>query len=153
MGDGNGYGGTWKTLNGANLSAELVLPNRGYKLKFKITCVTANPSNLVTYVRVDTTTTLADQIANRYPLDTYTVTFTGLPVGCDTVVLAAGTRTILDSVDQIDESTYSFAYESAQVVDVGFIKQGHVPFYIRGLALGLSDVSIPVSLTPDRNYA
>ena len=39
-----------------------------------------------------------------------------------------------------------------RTVDVGFIKPGYVPLYIRNLALTTTDSSIPVALTADRNY-
>lgn len=149
---GSGWNGTWKTLNGANLSAESIDPSVGHKLKFKIECTTAAASNLISYVRIDTTSTLAAQVDNLYPLDTNTITFTGLPTGCDAVVLTAGTETILDQKDQIAGTSYSYTYSGAQTVDVGFIKPGYVPFYIRSLSLAATDSSIPISLTPDRNY-
>ena len=82
-----------------------------------------------------------------------TVTFTGLPTGCDIVILTAGTSTILQQVDAHGSTSYAWVYSGAPTVDVGFIKPGYVPFYLRGLALTTSNASIPVSLTPDRNYA
>lgn len=81
-----------------------------------------------------------------------TVTFTGLPTGCDVVVLTAGTTTILDSVDANAGTSWGYAYAGTPTVDVGFIKPGYVPQYIRGLALGATDSSIPVSLAFDRNF-
>jgi hypothetical protein len=103
-------------------------------------------------VRCNTTSTLAAQVGNLYPLDTNTITFTGLPTGCDAVVLTAGTSTILAQADQLAGTSYSFTYSGAQSVDVGFIKPGFVPFYIRGLTLVAADSSIPVSLSTDRAY-
>ena len=80
------------------------------------------------------------------------MTFTGLPTGCDAVTLTAGTTTILDSKDSMAGTSYSYTYSGAQTIDVGFLKPGYVPYYIRNLALATSDSSIPVTLTPDRNY-
>jgi hypothetical protein len=82
-----------------------------------------------------------------------TVTFTGLPTGCDIVILTAGTSTILQQIDAHTLTSYAWGYSGTPTVDVGFIKPGFVPYYIRGLALGSTDSSIPVSLTADRNYA
>lgn len=81
-----------------------------------------------------------------------TVTFTGLPTGCDIVILAAGTSTILQQVDAHGSTSYAWGYSGTPTVDVGFLKPGYVPYYIRGLALGSTDSSIPVALTADRNY-
>jgi hypothetical protein len=81
-----------------------------------------------------------------------TVTFTGLPTGCDIVILTAGTSSILQQVDAHGATSYAWGYSGTPTVDVGFIKPGFVPYYIRNLALSSSDSSIPVSMTADRNY-
>lgn len=81
-----------------------------------------------------------------------TVTFTGLPTGTDIVILTAGTSTILQQVDSYGSASYPYSYSGTPTVDVGFIKTGYVPYYIRGLALGSTDSSIPVSMTLDRNF-
>lgn len=82
-----------------------------------------------------------------------TVTFTGLPVGTDIVILTAGTSTILQQVDAHGSTSYAWGYSGTPTVDVGFIKAGYIIQYIRGLALGTSNSSIPVSLAADRNYS
>jgi hypothetical protein len=81
-----------------------------------------------------------------------TVTFTGLPTGTDIVILTAGTSTILQQVDSNAGATYAWGYQGTPTIDVGFIKAGYVPQYIRNLTLGSTDASIPVSLSIDRNY-
>ena len=81
-----------------------------------------------------------------------TVTFTGLPTGVDVVILQAGTNTVLLQVDEHPATSFSYGYEGTPTVDVGFIKPGLVPLYIRDLILSTTDSSIPVSLTADRNY-
>jgi hypothetical protein len=149
---GAGWGGSWLALTGANLSAETISPVTGFKIKIRVTTAIAN-ATAITFLHLTTLTTKAAQEAMDYPLDTNTVTFTGLPTGCDAVVLAAGTNTILASVDAGAGTTYGYTYSGAQSIDVGFIKPGYVPQYIRGLSLAASDSSIPVSLTVDRNYS
>lgn len=125
--------------------------SKGFKLKLKITTGTTNSTAITSvYMLTNSSTTAQDY---QYPLDINTVTFTGLPTGCDAVVLTAGTSTILDQKDSLGATSYSYTYSGAQTVDVGFIKPGYVPFYIRNLGLAANDSSIPVSLTPDRNYA
>jgi hypothetical protein len=81
-----------------------------------------------------------------------TVTFTGIQTGSDIVVLSAGTSTILAQVDANATDSYGYVYSGAQSVDIGFIKSGYVPLYIRNLSLGTVDSSIPVSMVADRNY-
>ncbi len=147
---GSGYG-SWKQALQANLTAETISP-AGFKLKVRLTCLTASLTNSIRGFQIHTTTTIADQKANLYPLDVNTVTFTGLPTGCDAVVLVSGTGTILDQKDQLAGTSYVYTYSGAQTIDIGFIKPGYVPYYIRNLALTTVNASIPVSLTADRNY-
>lgn len=149
---GSGYGGTWLPLRAADLIAQTFNSTTGFKLKIRATCAVANAGNVLTNLRVALTTTQTDRDTKLYPLSVNTVTFTGLPTGCDVVTLTAGTTTILDQRDSMAGTSYSFQYEGTPTVDVGFIKPGYVPLYIRGLALGASDSSIPVVLTADRNY-
>lgn len=140
---GAGYNGSWVTLNATNLNAiGAVDPAVGIKLKVRATCATANAGNLLTNIAIPAVTTSVAQ-QNQYPLDTNTVTFTGLPTGCDTVVLTAGTGTILDQRDSLAGTIYAYTYSGTPTVDVGFIKPGYVPFYIRNLALTATDSSIP----------
>lgn len=155
--DGNGY----STMTASAYTAALLATalngladidaSKGFKLKLKISTTTAN-TTAITSVYLLTTSTTTSQ-AYQYPLDTNTVTFAGLPTGCDAVVLQAGMTKILDQKDSLATTTYAFSYAGAQLVDVGFIKPGYVPFYLRNLSLGTADSTIPVNLTPDRNYA
>ena len=123
----------------------------GFKLRIKITTGTTNTTAITSFYILTTSTTTTQ--AYQYPLDVNTVTFTGLPTGCDAVVLTAGTTTILEQKDALAGTTYAYTYSGAQTVDVGFIKPGYVPYYIRNLALTTTDASLPVSLTSDRNYS
>lgn len=67
LNDGTGFNGSWLTLNGTNLSGVTVDPNDGIKLKVRATVNTAAATNLLTYIRVNTTTTSSDQQI-EYPL-------------------------------------------------------------------------------------
>jgi hypothetical protein len=77
---GSGFG-SYKTLNASNLSGETLNPAQGVKLRLRITTTTANTGNAITYVRVDTSSTLAAQTDNLYPLDTATIAISGLRAG------------------------------------------------------------------------
>lgn len=149
---GSGYGGTWLNLTAANLIAQTFNGTTGFKLKVRATCAIAAATNVITNIRAAMTTTSTDQQTKLYPLSVNTITFTGLPTGFDAVVLTAGTSTVLASVDSFVGTSYAYQYEGTPTVDVGFIKPGYVPFYIRNLTLTSVDSSIPVSLTADRNY-
>jgi hypothetical protein len=155
--DGNG----WSTLTSSSYTATTlgaalngitgIDASKGFKLRLKIATGTTNATAITSvYLTTVSSTTAQDY---QYPLDVNTVTFTGLPSGCDAVVLVAGTSTILEQRDAISGTSYTFMYSGAQNIDVGFIKPGYVPFYIRNLALTTTDSSIPVALTVDRVYA
>jgi hypothetical protein len=154
--DGNGFSAmtssayTATTLGAALNGITGIDASKGFKLKIKITTGTTNTTAITSiYVLTNSSTTAQDY---QYPLDVNTITFTGLPTGCDIVILSAGTSTILDQKDSNAGSSYAWTYSGAQTVDVGFIKPGFVPLYIRNLALTTTDSSIPVALTADRNY-
>jgi len=150
---GAGWNGSWLDLTAANLVAVGAIdPSIGVKLKYRIVCDAASTTNAITYIRVQTDSTLAAQSANLYPLDVNTLTFTGLPTGTDMVVLEAGTSTILYQVDSYGSTSIPYVYSGADTIDVGFIKPGYVPQYLRGLSIDTTDSSIPISLTQDRNY-
>lgn len=153
-------GAGWSTLTSGSTAAQLgtalngltgIDASKGFKLRIKITTGTTNTTAITSvYLLTNSSTTAQDY---QYPLDTNTVTFTGLPTGCDAVVLTAGTSSILDQKDSLGTTSYAYTYSGAQTVDVGFLKPGYVPYYIRNLSLGTTDSSIPVSLFVDRNYA
>lgn len=149
---GSGYGGTWLALNAATLIGQTFNSTTGFKLKIRATCLTAAATNVLTNLRVSLTTTSTDRDTKMYPLSVNTVTFTGLPTGFDAVVLTAGTNTILSQADSVGSTSFAYTYEGTPTVDVGFIKTGYVPEYIRNLPLGSTNSSIPVSLTADRNF-
>ena len=152
--DGLGYSaftaGLTATTLGTSLSAQVINFTLGFKLRLEIVTSTANTAVITNVYLTTVSSTVAQDV--QYPLDTTTITFSGLPTGCDIVVLAAGTTTILTSVDALLSTSFSYTYAGTPSIDIGFIKIGLVPQYIRGLVLTLTNTSIPVSLTPDRNF-
>lgn len=147
---GSGYNGTWEPLNGANLSAITVNPVIGFKMKIQITTTSTN-SAPITYLRIDTISTLAGQ-QNVYPLDTITLTITGLQLGSDVVVYRHSDMSVLGSVDANSASSWSYIYTTAQPIDIGVFKAGYVPFYIRDYSLETNNASLPVAQVVDRAY-
>ncbi len=129
--------GDWRLLvqPGAKLSA-------GSKLKsIKTTGIIVN-AGVITCVYTSNAGTVAR------------LTIAGFPSGSDVVVLAAGTNTVLVAVDQVSGTSYDYVYtyNGAASVDIGIIKPGYVPLYIRGYALTASAATLPVSLVTDRVY-
>lgn len=98
------------------------------------------------FTEVDTSKTY------NYAFSSATLTLTGLVAGTDVVVLLAGTNTILDSADSISGTTWGYTYTSQDTVDIGILKPGYVPQYIRNYALGATAASLPIVQVPDRNY-
>ena len=95
------------------------------------------------------------QLLPTDPVGSATLTFVGLPVGTDIVVLQAGTSTILLQVDAHPSTSYDYAfsvYLLDTVVDVGFIKTGYEVQYVRNLTLPRSNSLLPIALRPDRNF-
>jgi hypothetical protein len=149
---GSGFG-SWSSERtaaqlGTDLSALSISPSTGFKLKLRITTGTNNTTS-ITSVYVTTGTSAANQ-ANYFPLDTTTLTLTGLQSGSDVVVLAAGTETVRSSADAV--SSFGYTYETPESVDIAVYKAGYVPFFIRNYALGSSDASLPVAQVVDRGY-
>jgi len=139
------------TLRFGYLPSEVVTdPLVGFPLKVRIVTAATNTSS-ITSLALTTASTNANRAAT-YPLDVTKITFTGLPTGCDIVVLTAGTNTVLAQVDTNPTTSYTFTYEGTPNIDVGFIKEGYIPYYIRNLLLSSVDSSIPVAMTADRNF-
>ena len=93
--------------------------------------------------RTDTNGTIA-------PLALLTVSVN--QTGCDVVILAAGTQTVLASVDAQSGNNFIYSYNGSFNVDVGVIKQGFTVLYTYNFALTGIDATLPVNLLQDRNY-
>jgi len=153
-------GAGWSTMTTSNYSPTTLATalnglsgidaSLGFKLRLEITTGTTN-ATAITSVYLLTSSTTTTQ-AYQYPLDTITLTLTGLQTGSDIVVLEAGTETELVNVDANAGTTYDFVYETPQDIDIGVFKIGYVPFYIRGYTLTSNDSSVPVAQVADRNY-
>lgn len=81
-----------------------------------------------------------------------TLTITGIPIETDIVILTAGTATILQSIDANPTTSYAYTYSGTPIVDIGLLKIGFVPYYVRNLQLSSSNASLPVALAADRNF-
>jgi hypothetical protein len=84
--------------------------------------------------------------------NTISLTLSGLQTGSDIVILAAGTTTVVHQVDAHTGTSYNYTYSSAIAVDIGILRQGFVPLYVRNYSLGTTDASLPIAQLPDRNY-
>lgn len=149
---GAGYNGTWLTLNATNLNgAGAITPATGVKLKVRATCATANAGNLLTQIAIPTVTNSTAQ-NEQYPLDTITLTLTGLVAGSDVTILAAGTETVRATQEENAGTTYAYTYETPESVDIAIYNPGYMPFFIRGYSLGSSNASLPCAQVADVSY-
>lgn len=133
------------------LPSELISdPSTGFKLKIKTVTRVANTQGItaIYFFTWQSDTSRGYQ----YPLPGILLTLTGLQSGQDVVILQAGTSSILASVDANVGTTWVYDYTTQQNVDIGIIKPGYVPLYIRNYSLGATNASLPVAQTIDRNY-
>lgn len=146
---GSGVFSAYQTLNGTNLSAETISPTVGFKMRLRVTVTTGAATNLVTYVRITTDSTLAAQVANLYPLDLNTLEVTGLKNPSEVRVFdsssptteIAGQENVTSGTftTQIDPGTYP-------LVNVAILSLGYQNTRILSV-----DMSEPVSLLVQQN--
>lgn len=153
---GAGFSGVWKTVDGANLSAETISP-AGFRIKIRITCTTSNANNQIRGFAIQTTTTIADQKANLYPLQVYSINLTGLQPGSE-VRLFQGTpadaanATFVGGVETSGTTltiTHSIPGQAAFLVvaALNYVNQ-IIPFG----ALPASNLDLPIQQAVDRVY-
>lgn len=153
---GSGFSGTFKTLNGANLSAETIVPTIGFKLRLKVICTTANVSNTVQWVFLSTTTTSTAQMSNLYPLDTVTLSFEGLQPGSEVrayVGTDPSTAVEIGGIESVSGTTWSFSHSSAgQTGYIHIVNLGYEDVWIPR-TYASSDSTLLIQQVVDRNYS
>lgn len=79
---GSGFSGIYKTMITGTpqtpLITEVISPSAGFKMRLRVTTVTANLANAITYVSIGTDSTFVAQRDNLYPLDVVNISLTGL---------------------------------------------------------------------------
>lgn len=150
--DGNGYSASWEDATSANLSGETIDPDLGFKLKVQITCTTAG-TNYLNSLYFSMVTDSTEQYTN-YPLDTYTVSLTGLQTGTKVAVLTTTTETLLELLT-VSGGEVSYTYPSDDVgngVDFAILAPGYLYQKIAGYTLTAANASIPVVQNVDYGY-
>ena len=130
---------------------ESISPTTGFKLRWRFTRRLAG-TDAITFLYLLANATESDRQV-QYPIPGILLSITGLQVGSDVVILEAGTTNVIGGVDQCQSSTWAYDYTTIQSVDIGIIKPGFVPLYIRGYALGSTAANLPVAQQFDRNYS
>jgi len=135
--------GIWTTANtiyaGASTRSVITATNSGVFMP--------SATSYIAAIRIFTIT----DTTKKYSFTTPTLTLSGLKTGSDIVVLAAGTNNVLTAVDSYAGTSYDYVASDSGTFDIGILKQGYVPLYIRNYTL-TDDASIPIAQTPDRNY-
>lgn len=149
---GSGYS-TWKTLNGTNLSAEVVDALIGFRLKVKITTAIAN-TTAITFLRIQTISSELAQSQITYPLDTNTWTLTGLKEGSEVRAYLGTDPATSVEVAGIENSGTSFAFTHSVTGDgyIQIIAMGWNPLQLP-VTFTAVDKEIPIQQVIDRNYA
>lgn len=146
---GSGFSGTFKTINGANLSPE-TLPASGLGIKIRIRCATAATTNTLTGFAILTNTTLAAQEANYYPNVVTTLTLTGLQAPSEVRIYEAGTTNEVAGVENSGTS------ESFQIfvpsVDIVVHSLNYEYLRVPGVDTSVN-ATVPIQQRFDRNYA
>jgi len=152
---GSGYGGTWKNLTAANLITETISPSTGFKLKYRLVCATANTGNLITYIRIATTSTLVAQRDNLYVLDTVNLTLTGLQSGSEVRAYTGTDPATATEIGGVENSGTSFTFSHSNSGETGYIiihALGYIPISLP-ITYSSIDASIPIQQTTDRWYS
>lgn len=150
---GSGWNGTWKTLNAANISGETISPT-GFKLKLRVTCVTAN-ANLITSITIPTNTTLSDQTSNFYDLSSAALEFTGLVPGSEIRCYTGTDPATAVEIGGTESSGTSFSFSHSAGGTPGFIRifaMGYQPVNYDPYTYSSSDTTLLVQQVVDRNY-
>lgn len=129
---GSGYGAAWQTLTGANLSAEVLDPAVGFKMKIQIERISASASGAITFLTIYTASTAVAQAAGLYDLDPVDLSFTvldavtKLPIDGARVYLATspgGVELVNDVTDASGELVSVYSYITDQAV-TGRVRHG-----------------------------
>lgn len=160
LNDGNGFNGVWLDLTGANLNSftASIDPDAGFRLKYRVVCDTASTTNLISYIRISTDSTLVAQTSNLYPLESADVvfSFSGLEVGTE-VVLFNSSNVEIDRQVTVS-STYSYPYtwdsNTGNITGVYALiwKDDAYPIKFTGITLGDVSQDIPIDQADDLVY-
>lgn len=145
--------GTNLLLQFNNLPNEVIDPAIGFTLKVSFTTETPGSTVVVTYLTIPTITTAAAQ-DNLYPLDTTTLTLTGLKNPTEVRVYAAGSTTEIGGQETITSGTFTTQIDAGTYpsVDISIISLGYQNTRLLGISVA-TDTSIPVQQIVDRQYA
>lgn len=154
---GTGFGGVYKTLTGANISAEAITADTGFRLKFRATTQTANATNALRYAQIPTTTTFTAQSSNLYPLDTAKVSISGYLLGTRIQVFnATDNIEVYNGVPAATSMTVEAPYTADKVFQIRAMYQSGttaMKFLEMNEDFTLAGIKLRLHQEPDEIYA
>lgn len=139
---GSGYNGTWIDVTDTAAMAAILFNVAGTRFKFRFTA-TAAQTNIQAFT-LRTTTTLAAQSANYYPLDVVPFTLSGIVPGSRLLIRAAGDAGAVNNGDVLlsatvttDPFVYEHGFQGELPVNIRVRKATSAPFYKTFETVGL----------------
>jgi hypothetical protein len=125
----------------------------GFGMKIRISADTPGTTMALTYVTIPTHTGLTFQ-DNLFPLDTNTLTLTGLKNPTEIRVFEAGTTIEVGGQETVTSGTFSTQIDAGTypLVDISILALGYQNTRLLGVSMVSGDVSIPVQQNIDRQY-
>lgn len=137
-----------------HLPYETISASTGFKVKVSVSSDSPGSTMAITYLTIPTITTAASQ-DNLYPLDTNTLTLTGLKNPTEVRVFDAGTTTAIAGQESVTSGTFSTQIDAGTYpdVDISIISLGYQNTRLLGVDMSGGNVSIPIQQVIDRQYA
>lgn len=152
---GSGYSGTFKDATTTNLTGETIAAT-GFKIKIRIICTTASATNAIRGLQIHTSTTIAAQKANYYPLAVVPVSVTildittGLPIeNARVYIINDTTKAVLCNQLTNTSGNVSFDIEAEANINItGWVRKATVgTLYQEGSILGVINSETGYSTT------
>jgi len=137
------------------LPDEVISPSDGFKLRIRIVCARAATTNALTYVRLNTVSTLAAQTSNLYSTEnTVQVTLSGLKPNTEVRVYEddAGDNGAYVAGVENSGTSFSFNVLENRTINIMINNLGYLPADIWQFDTGTTNSFVPVSQFIDRQY-
>ena len=154
---GSGFSETWKQATGPNLSSEIVSPT-GFKMRLKVVqtgnAIVTTALQTITFA---TTSSVAAQAENMYPLDVTTLSFEGLKPGSEVRAYVGSiddpaSAVEIGGIESTAGDTWSFTHTAAgQEGYIMIFAMGYQPLIIPR-TYQATDSSLLIQQVIDRNY-
>jgi hypothetical protein len=153
---GSGFG-EWIEFNTANLNAYSTIdPSTGFRLRLRIVCAIASATNLITYIHINTTTSVIARPNDLYPLDVInsSISLTGLIDGTEVGIYRVSDMYEYNHVENVYGGVFTYNYNYTEATPVYIIIHHKEYQHIKiNLNLSATPASIPIQQQLDRWYS